>query len=126
MNRQLVKELRDALQEALASVEEEHNVKVHVGNASYSNSNATFKVEVADIVEGNVITKEVSDFKKYANLYGLIAEDLGKTVKNFNGEKYKIAGLKPRSKKYPIIMEQVGTGTSYKFSEKVVSALLNL
>ena len=54
------------------------------------------------------------EFKIYAVLYGLTPEDLGKEVQ-VSEKTYKIVGIKPNNKKYPLIMQDQ-KGHNYKFA----------
>ena len=122
MDRTKVQRLRTALNAIdLSEIENRFGVKFKIGNASYDSraGNATFKLEVANIVGGIVKTKEVSAFELNAKFYGLEPTDLGCKF-SFNGELYKIVGLKPRSRKYPILGENIVTGKSYKFMPEMV------
>ena len=124
MDRAKVKKVRTFLETLFEKAEKkmgkELGVKISVGNISFSTDNATVKIEVADIGEGGEVqSREVVDFKNYASMYGLKATDYGKTFK-MRGTSYKIVGMKPRSKKYPIIVE--ADGKQYKVSADIVKS----
>jgi hypothetical protein len=124
MDREKVKALRDKMQEALdAFVGSDNGVVVKVGHASFSDSSVTFKVDVSEIVNGQVVTKEASAFKAMACLYGLKPEDLGRTFA-FRGEKYTVSGLNPKAAKYPICGKRVSDGKGFKFGERMVAVAL--
>jgi len=123
MDKSKVKNLRDELQEVLNDFGKNHSVDVRVGNASFSESNVTFKVEVSELSsDGSAITKEVSDFNSLAELYGFSKEDLGKEVV-INGERFTISGFKRSSKRYPILLD--GHRGRYKMGAKVVLEALD-
>ena len=122
-DRGVVRELRDSLQNTLTEFEQKHGVNVHVGNASYSENNVTFKVEVANIVEGEVKSKDVINFEKYCSSYGLEIDDLGKTFRS-NRRVFKITGLRPTAHKYPVLADDVISGKSFKFRSSIVCAAL--
>lgn len=122
MNRQKCQRIRERLNEVFATVaddlKKEFGIKVSVGGGRYSDSEvgqATFKLEVAEFgAGGSVETKEMAAFKREAQFYGLKAEDLGKSFVS-RGEKFTICGLKPRSRKYPILAKNSRNKT-YKFN----------
>ena len=47
-------------------------------------------------------------FKKFCSMYGLQEEDLGRTFRS-KSKTFKIAGINPRSRQYPIIIQDVDT-----------------
>ncbi len=123
LSREAVKSLRVHLQVALDNLnkliqdgqfKDLPKVNITVGGASYSESNATFKVEVALVgTDGEVKSKTAEDFKTFAVLFGLDPDVLGKTFKN-GGHTFKICGLKGRSVKYPVLAERED-GKKFKF-----------
>ena len=124
MDRQKVLSIRDKLNEVLKEAGKDLGVELRLGNCTYYNNNATFKLEVAEIGEdGEVHTKEAEDFRARAFMYGLQPEDLGKDFRDFTGKKFTITGLKPRSKKYPILAKDED-GETYKLPTEMVKACL--
>ena len=124
LDRAEVRTIRTRLQDRLDAFDD--NYKVHIGNATFSENNVTFKVTVSVVGEdGKAITKEAEDFQHYAFRYGLKAEDLGRKFKRWGGDTYEIIGAKPRSRKYPILARQVATGKVYKFTAQEIKLLLD-
>lgn len=118
INRSLLRILRPEIEEALKEVGEKYKLKFSVGRASFSDHNATFKLELATISkDGKVKSRTASDFELYAASWGLEPEDLGKTFQ-YAGDNYKIVGAKPRSYKYPILVER--NGKTYKMPAEQV------
>jgi len=125
-DRDSVKLTRQRLEETLKGFGEEFGCQVRVGNASFDRDGAycTFKLELAVVGEGGVVqTKEMSDFRQLAVLYGLKPEDLGAEF-TARGETYRIVGANPKSGKYPIIGERVKDGKAFKFSDAAVRSAL--
>lgn len=115
ITRDLIKNIRGDIDEALKVVGEKYGVKLSTGNASFTAGNATMKLEIAAIVEGGkVISKEVEDFNLYCRRYGMTSDHLGKTFKAWNGIEYTIIGCRPRASKSPIIAKD-SFGKRYKF-----------
>ena len=116
--------LEDMFEKIEKDIEKELGVKFKVGNISYSNEYATIKLEASDIGEDGVaLSKEEISFQKLAEFYGLRATDLGKTFKSM-GSTYKIVGLKPRSSKYPILVQK--GGATYKMDAEAVKKALEV
>lgn len=72
-----------------------------------------FLIKTTD-ADGNVLTVAAKDFQRYALMFGLQADDLGREFEA-QGESFRITGLKPKSRKYPVLGENVRTGKTFKF-----------
>jgi hypothetical protein len=115
MDKTKLREIRAKLDTILAEFGEENGINVKLGNATYSDSNATFKLEVADINEdGEALTKEATNFKIYASRNHLTAEDFGATFCS-RGKTFEICGLNTRAHKMPILAKCKEDGKTYKF-----------
>ena len=115
--------IKKALQES--GIEEEYGIVIDTKSGSYSEQCYTLKVEAAIKNEdGTVMTKSAEDFKTYCYRYGLDEEMLGKVfIDTVKGERWKVVGAKPRATKYPILVEKVSTGETYKFpADRVAKA----
>ena len=118
INRSNIRILREEMQNALDAVAKKHGVQIKFGNASFTPSMFTIKTEVAiQGGEGEVVGKEAEDFKLYCMGWGFEPSDLGKEF-DYLGDVFKIVGAKPRSKKYPIIGENIKTGKRFKFNPR--------
>jgi hypothetical protein len=131
IDRELVKNLRGQIQDAIERWWDQGGenlfpkMEFRVGNATFTESNVTFKIEVALVGEnGEVKSKEAESFKKFAVVYGLKEEDFGKSFKS-NGHTYKICGLKTKSGKYPVIAER-DNGRRFKFGAEYVKLMLSV
>ena len=51
----------------------------------------------------------------YATMVGLADVEFGARFE-IQGTTYSICGLKPRSRKYPVLAKQIPTGKTYKFA----------
>lgn len=118
------KRLGEAIEKALQKVGEQHGVHIKRGNARFSSSNVSYKVEASVLGEnGEVKTKEAEDFKQYASMFGLKEEDFGKTFKTFGGKTYTICGLNMRARKNPIHAKNE-RGRTYIFPAEEVKVML--
>ncbi len=114
INRNMVKNIASDIESSLKNVEKKYNVKITRGNATFGTSNMTLKMNISMIGnDGTVLTKEASDFKTYASIHNVTSK-VGDII-NHLGVDYKVIGWKPRSTKYPILMEKVSNGGRYKF-----------
>lgn len=108
ITKELLREMRDDIDRALEEIGRQYGVVFKAGNARFTSSVATFKLEAATIdAEGSVVTKEADDFKMMAVMYGLKPEDLGREFW-IGSRKYKLVGLKRSARAYPILAERDG------------------
>jgi len=112
MDRTTAKILREKLNNLFA----EHGIEgfeIDVGNASYDDTQITFKVQIK---ETGAPSKEEKDLEKYAGLYDL---DTSK-IATVRGDKYSLVGFNSRARKQPFIIQKLGIGGSnnkYKITE---------
>lgn len=120
-DRQTVKDTRDRLQTALDAVAADLGCQIKVGRASFARdgANCSFKIECAVVGDdGQVKTKEASDFTHCAVQYGLEASDLGREFTS-NGNTFTVIGCKPKSYKFPILGRR-DDGKVFKFPAVIV------
>lgn len=114
-----VNQVAKDIDEALKAVEAKHNISIARGRGTYDAHTFSLKVNcVIKEASGEVFDIAARDFQRMAHLYGLKADDLGKTF-YANGQPYTISGLKSRNKKYPILAKN-RNGKTYKFPESSV------
>jgi hypothetical protein len=124
IDRDALKTLRVAIDAALESVGKQYGVKLTAsGKGHFGGATGDITVDIATIAQdGTVVTKEVSDFKKYHELFNLKPEHLG--AKFTQGrDTFEIAGLSMNAKRFPILAKNVRTGKMYKFPESSISSL---
>lgn len=87
---------------------------------------ASVKLGIAKAdADGRIVTQMESDFRLYAPLHGLEADDFGARFKS-RGSTYEITGWKPRNTKYPIIAKNVVTRDIFKFTVSGILAAKHL
>jgi hypothetical protein len=117
------------------SQEAERVLKEHFGDkmsVTYKGGSfgvsATLKFDFAEVSEtGEVLSQEADDFRKMAAWFGLKATDLGRKFRWHDGKRYEIMGMKPRSRKYPILARRVDSlDKCMKFTADSVKMALEL
>jgi len=104
MDRTTAKILREKLNNLFA----EHGIEgfdIDVGNASYDDTQVTFKVQIKETGAPSV---EEKDLEKYAGLYEL---DTTK-VADLRGNKYSLVGYKRSARTKCWIIQKLGVGES--------------
>lgn len=106
------------VQQALAAVAEKHGVAFKLGRGTFDGLTFNLKVEfTAQRADG--ATRESEDFKRYADMYGFEADDLGKVV-TINRKDYRIVGLLTKRTKYNVLVEPVTGGKAVLFPHDAV------
>ena len=109
-----------------ASLAKELGVVFKLGACSYmpNGENCNFKLEVADTSSGTVVTREETDFKRYASLEGMQESDLGRKF-NFQGETWTLIGYKPKSYVFPFLAKNSAGGVK-KFPGDTIRRCLGI
>lgn len=117
IDKALLQTLRVEMNAALKAVAEKHGVVIEVGNASFMETSATFKLGVAVVNEDDenstvAEVKAAEVWTKAASSYGLKSEWLGETIA-ISGRAFKIVGLNTRKYKKPVIIKEIATGKNF-------------
>ena len=124
INKDICRMLREELNPILAKFGAKYGLKAEALNATYTSSQATFKLSFATLTpDGDVLDKDAESFRDSAELYGLQGSDLFRHFTS-RGDDYKIVGLKSRSNRYPILCRKQRDGKLYKFQPDMVKLLL--
>jgi len=119
-NKQNLKSLRNDMNAALAKLEKQYGIQIHVGNASYSGNEVTFKTKCNTIsVLGKALTKEAQNWGLHAELNGVGHFAVGDSVE-LNGQIFTIEGWNTRAKKSPVMIQEVATGRTYKCTKATI------
>ena len=114
--------LREEIDKALIPVCEKFDISLKAGNASFAEHEGHFKLMVkTKDKDGNVLDTQSEDFKKYAKCFGLDPNLLGKRF-SIGGTIYKVVGLKPNARKYPIVGKRVTDGEIFVFPPNSLNA----
>ena len=117
VDRSTVKMILEDAREALASVADKHGVVLERKHCTYSSTEipVAFKFVVPERTEdGEAIDPKETEFRKCARRFGLEPDDYGKMFRTFNGV-YRVCGIKPKARKYPVLGRDINTGKSYTF-----------
>lgn len=119
-----VRRIMDECRAALEPIAEKYGLVLDRKGSTYHRDALPVMLQfmIKDVDEdGNVLTAEAKAFQKYAVMFGLKAEDLGREFM-FRGETFRVVGLRPKSPKFPVLAENVRTGKTFKFREADVLA----
>ena len=122
MDRAKAKMIRAELDKTLAQFGEKHGFTFDIGRITFTDKD--FKAQVRGVdtsvtTASSPLELDWNTFKnRYPELSGIV---LGQRFRNDKGDVYRIVGLKPKNRKYPVIAQREDTGTQYKFSPYSVS-----
>jgi len=123
MNHIKVTLLRDAIAQALKTIEKDHGVTLDLGRARFSGTSVRFQFNLVEndvSVDGTTVKVPlmVDDFRKNHYRYGLELKNLGA---NFicDGKIYTVVGSKRSRHKYPILATNI-QGKQFKFTASAV------
>ena len=114
INKQVVKNLRTEIQDMFDNrLDHWDDLVAHVGNASFSDTEVTFKLNVK--VKGSK-PKDEKDLEEYVSMISKWGTNLDKDrIVNYRGMDLKLVGYKRANRKYPFILQDVATSKRYKF-----------
>ena len=123
IDRNELRALRLAINNALVEVGQKFRVKLEAGSCKFTDQRATFKLEASVIgSNGQVFDSKAEDFKCYCGLYGMTPTDLGRTISVF-GTTYTITGLSMKSRRFPVLATRAD-GKVFKLPQDAVVAAL--
>ncbi len=109
MDRQEAKRLRVELNKVLEQFDSSYNVTI--GNCSYNETDATFKVTLAP--EG-APSKEKRDLEYFASINDVDTNKIGIMA---DGKQYTLVGYNSKARKRPFIIQKLSTGSRYVIDE---------
>jgi hypothetical protein len=118
-------DLRQDINLSLAEVAKKHGISITAGNARFNDATATFKLEMAVVREGKVVSREMETLKMFLSLIGLTEEHLDKEFRIGNNL-FVLAGYNPRKQKNPMVLREVTTDKIYNCSEQAVRLAFGL
>ena len=119
LDKPTVQYIRKRLQTVLTPLAKELGVSIDLGSCTYQTSNCRIQLKVSVLnPDGEPVTEEADAFKLSAKLFGFEPTDLGAEFV-VQGQTYTICGLRPKSRKYPVIGRSVN-GKDYKFASRTV------
>ena len=117
---QSVTHLRNDIETALKLIAGKYNLCIKTGGVRYTPTEGKFKITVNTIdTDGTIETAARTKFVRLAASYNLDPDWLDKEFTH-EGDTYKIVGLNPRAKRYPVEAVNVYNKKQYKFPTRIV------
>ena len=122
---EMIESFRKSFAETVKALEIDYSCAIKLGNITYDNQSFGSKMEViTQNEEGEIESKERIDYRAKCRFFDLEPKWLDASFRA-NNKDWKIVGLKPRSRKRPVIAESAN-GKKYVFAaEDVVKSMTN-
>ena len=125
INREVCKQLRVDMNEAINAKLEEYGLEGEFLNGSFDNELVTFKVDIKIAGAMDKRDKKLSDsltwYAKYiAEELGVNKDDILNKEYRMGVTRYRLIGYNSKAKTYPLIMQDIKTGKKYKFEEIMI------
>jgi len=125
INREVCKQLRVDMNEAIKAKLEEYGLEGEFLNGSFDDELVTFKVDIKIAGAMDKRDKKLSDsltwYAKYiAEELGVDKDDILNKEYRMGVTRYKLIGYNSKAKTYPLIMQDIKTGKKYKFEEIMI------
>ena len=121
IDRPSLRALQEKMVAALQPVAAEFGISLKLGRTVFNANSATIKIEAAVInANGMVESKDAQAYKQCAKWMDLPEDGLGKRF-SWMGNVYYVRGLRPKSRKAPILVERED-GKMFKMPVEAVKA----
>jgi len=107
INTENLKQFRKEFKEVVKQLESKFKVTINLGDINYKDNEFTTKLTVTNST-GNMAVDMKNIFDMYCIQKGLKKTDYGKMI-SINRKKYKIVGIKPKSRKNCVIIQDPKT-----------------
>tara|TARA_X000001036_G_scaffold414509_1_gene429790 strand:- start:737 stop:1399 length:663 start_codon:yes stop_codon:yes gene_type:complete len=107
--------IRDDINKAIASTLNDLGIEGNLGKARYDDNTVSFNVEFK--LEGTLSRSDKSKNQELELWLRMNPDIDPNKVGEYNGGQYALTGVSFRSRKYPILVQAMGSGRSYKFTE---------
>lgn len=110
ITRETVAEIQHEIREAAKGILTAHGLKITNNRATFEETEVSLRLTINPVGHN----KEAEAFKANADRFGMSADDLGRELQIPGGPRVTIIGLKPKNRKYPVIVQEVGTERRFK------------
>lgn len=124
ITKDMLRDLRTDIDAALAAVGTKHGVALKTGSGSFTDTNATFKLDVSVIEGGVVVSKESAFLRKHFQMLGLKEEHLSQ-VFAYGGKNYTLDGFRNTGGGKPYLVER-DDGKKFMMPEEAVKKALGI
>jgi len=121
-----LRKFREDFQKSIEAFAKKSGVVMKLGGASYNDSSVTYKLEVIIAPDGDMSAEEAMGRKSLdleGVFFGLTGKDYGRTWKSWDGDTYRLTGIKSSRPKYPVSGVNMRTGKGFKFGDDIIKKL---
>ena len=125
-----LRDFRISFGETVKSLEEKHGITIEIGNITYEADGSGFRFK-AEVTNGTPDEAKKVQFERELNTYSyrfdaLTPEMYGMKIDDPKLGECKLVAIKPRARKFPMVIEQVSTGRRYRTTYDAIKRSLNL
>jgi hypothetical protein len=127
INKGTLKKFRIDFEKAVAAFSKKSGIVIKLGGIRFNDTSFTGKLEVilADTSSGMSAEEAMgrNSLDLEGEFLGLKADDYGRTWKSWDGQTYRLVGVKSSRPKYPVSGVNVLTGKGFKFGTDIIDKL---
>ena len=112
MTRDKALSITNQIKELLKNLSETENLKIDVGNISFSSTQVNLKISLQELDNPKIDTQNTLLSKRYGFTQNMVGMEF---TSGLTSGTFRIVGFKPQNRKYPILAERLSDGASYKF-----------
>ena len=127
MDRNAAREIREILTNELPDLLAPYGLKFELGGARYDDDSVKFtgfRLMIEGALSPTVKALQEELESRATDEWGMGAIELdADKIADYRGDKYTLAGYKPRNRKYPFIMKNLSNGKNYKFDVRATEQM---
>jgi hypothetical protein len=127
MDRNAAREIREILTNELPDLLAPYGLKFELGGARYDDDSVKFtgfRLSIEGALSPTVKALQEELESRATDEWGMGAIELdADKIADYRGDKYTLAGYKPRNRKYPFIMKNLSNGKNYKFDVRATEQM---
>ncbi len=121
-----LRRFKDDFEKSVSAFAKKSGVVIKLGAARFNDSSVTYKLEVIIASDGDMSAEEAMGRKSLdleGVFFGLTGKDYGRTWKSWDGDTYRLTGIKSSRPKYPVSGVNMRTGKGFKFGDDIIKKL---
>ena len=106
ITKQIMRQVGERIETALKGIAEDMDLQITLGNGSYGENNASYKLKISTVNEdGTVVTQEATDYINLCSYDSRFKPEWLNSTVDFRGKQYTLVGHKRRGRKFPFVVK---------------------
>jgi len=119
MDKEMARVMHKDVETVMALVAERHGVKLIMKGGSFTDRVYKPRIEFVELVDSDATNVAQQEWNTYCHLLGFEKSDYLRHVL-INGRRAKLVAIKPRNRKYPVIVEMLDDNSRRKCTQSSV------